>query len=251
MKINSIIVDDEKNSREVLQTLLAKFCPEVNVVGQASNVEEAYQVISKIRPDLVFLDIQMPLSNGFSLLQKFDIIPFSVIFVTSYDHYAIHAIKFSALDYLLKPVETSELVSAVTKAVSKKREVNRYIINLLDNIDENTPDKKIPFHVNGGVRFINTSSITHIEADSNYSNVFCEGEKIPSCKSLKDFMDFLAQNPHFIKINKSVAINLKYLKEYSKGDTFTVTLTTGAVFESSRRKKSEILERLNDYLLKK
>src|SRR5687768_7808677 len=130
MKINSIIVDDEKNSREVLQTLLAKFCPEVNIVGEAASVKDAYQIISKTNPDLVFLDIEMPMGNGFSLLQKFDTIPFSVIFITSYDHYAINAIKFSAIDYLLKPVETSELKCAVSKAISKKKEVNHYIINL-------------------------------------------------------------------------------------------------------------------------
>lgn len=246
MKINSIIVDDEKNSREVLQTLLAKFCPEVNIVGEASSVRDAYEVISKTNPDLVFLDIEMPMGNGFSLLQKFDTIPFSVIFVTSYDHYAIHAIKFSALDYLLKPVETKELRSAVTKAVSKKREVNCYIINLLNNVNENLEDKKIPFHINGSVKFINTSSITHIEADSNYTNVFCEGKKYTCAKTLKDFLDFLAQNKYFIQINKGTVVNLKHLKEYSKGDVFTITLTTGTIFISSRRRKPEILKRLDE-----
>lgn len=246
MTINSIIVDDEKNSREVLQTLLAKFCPEVKIVGEASSVAEAYQVISKTNPDLVFLDIEMPMGNGFSLLQKFNTIPFSVIFITSYDHYAIHAIKFSAIDYLLKPVETSELKCAVSKAMSKKKEVHPYIINLLNNVEENTVDKKIPFHVNGSVKFINTSSITHIEADSNYTTVFCKEGKYTCSKTLKDFLDFLAQNRDFIQINKGTVVNLKHLKEYSKGDAFTITLTTGHVVTSSRRRKPEILKRLDE-----
>jgi two-component system LytT family response regulator len=244
MKINSIIVDDEKNSREVLRSLLEKFCPEVNVIGEASNVADAYKLISTSKPDLVFLDIQMPRNNGFCLLQKFSPIPFSVIFITSYDHYAITAIKFSAIDYLLKPVEIGDLKFAVTKAISKKKEVNHYVVNLLNNINEEISDKKIPLHVHGNVRFINTFSITHIEADGAYSFIYCDGEKFASSKSLKDFEDFLAPNPRFIRINKSIIINILFLKEYTKGDPFIITLHTGDVFESSRRRKLEVLERL-------
>jgi two-component system LytT family response regulator len=244
MKINSVIVDDEKNSREVLRSLLEKFCPEVNVIGEASNVAEAYTLISTSKPDLVFLDIQMPRNNGFCLLQKFNPVPFSVIFITSYDHYAITAIKFSAIDYLLKPVETDDLKSAVTKAISKKKEVDHYIVNLLNNIDETIPNKKIPLHIHGNVRFINTFSITHIEADGSYSFIYCDGEKFVSSKSLKDFEDFLAPNLRFVRINKSIIINIIFLKEYSKGDPFIITLSTGDVFESSRRRKLDVLERL-------
>lgn len=244
MKINALIVDDEKNSREVLQSLLEKFCPEVTIIGNAANVDAAHQLIGELKPDLVFLDVQMPTGNGFSLLQKFDPVPFSVIFVTSFDHYAINAIKFSALDYLLKPVEIHELTAAVAKAVEKKAEVNRYVINLLDNMDERLIDKKIPIHVQGNVKFINCSAITHVEADGTYSNVFCEKEKYASSKSLKDFEDFFVHNPNFIRINKSIVINVKYIKEYSKGDPFMITLHSGEVFESSRRRKPEVLERL-------
>lgn len=244
MKINAIIIDDEKNSREVLRSLLGKFCPDVIIIGETSNVAEAYDLISTSKPDLIFLDIQMPRNNGFCLLKKFNPIPFSVIFVTSYDHYAITAIKFSAIDYLLKPVEVSDLKTAVTKAISKKKEVNHYVVNLLNNIDENTSDKKIPLHVNGSVRFINTSSITHAEADGAYTIIFCNGEKFSSSKALKDFEDFLSPNPNFIRINKSIIINIQFIKGYTKGDPFIITLITGDVFESSRRRKLSVLERL-------
>jgi two-component system LytT family response regulator len=247
MKINTIIVDDEKNSREVLRTLLEKFCPDVIIIGEASNVAEAYDLISISKPDLIFLDIQMPWNNGFSLLKKFNPIPFSVIFVTSYDHYAITAIKFSAIDYLLKPVEITDLKSAVTKAISKKKEVDHYVVHLLNNIDEQAIDKKIPVHVQGSVRFINTCSITHIEADGAYSTIFCNGEKLLSSKSLKEFEEFLKPNLHFIRINKSIIVNIQFLKGYTKGDPFIITLMTGDVFESSRRRKLDVLERLKQF----
>ncbi len=247
MTIHAVIVDDEKNSVEVLKNLLEKFCPELNIVGEAHNVDTAYQLILASKPDLVFLDIQMPLKNGFCLLKKFDPIPFSVIFVTSYDQYAINAIRFSAVDYLLKPVETKELVSAVNRAIAQRQEANRYIVNLMNNMEDPGSDKKIPIHVQGHVRFINTSSITHIEAEGTYSVIHLAGEKFTASKSLKDFEDFLAHNPSFVRVNKGVVINARFLKEYSKGEPFMITLNTGAVFESSRRRKLEVLERLKAY----
>lgn len=245
MKINSIIVDDEKNSREVLQTLLNKFCPEVEIVGLADSVESAYQLINLKKPDLIFLDIQMPTGNGFSLLRKFKHIPFSVIFITSYDQYAITAIKFSAVDYLLKPVEINELKLAVTKAVSKKEDMERYVINLLDNMEEKNSDKKIPLHAIGSVKFIASSTIMYMEADGNYATIYnTEGEKFVSSKSLKEFEDFFISNPNFVRINRSILVNINYIKEYSKGDTFLITLTSGVTFESSRRRKPELLKKI-------
>jgi two-component system LytT family response regulator len=244
MKINAILVDDEKNSRDVLKALLIKFCPEIVITGEASSVKEASLLVAAHKPDLVFLDVQMPMGNGFSLLQQYNPVPFSVIFVTSYDHYALNAIKFSAIDYILKPVEVADLKLAVSKALALKMEVNHYIVHLLNNIDEQTAEKNIPLHVNGKVKFINTSDITHIEADGSYANVFCNKEKLVSSKSLKDFEEFLDQNPHFVRINKSIIINVWYIKEYSKGENFIITLKTGDVFESSRRRKLSVLESL-------
>ena len=249
MKINSIIVDDEKNSREVLQKLLNKFCPDVEIIGEADDVEAAYQIIGSQKPDLVFLDIQMPSGNGFTLLKKFKKIPFSVIFVTSYDQYAINAIKVSAIDYLLKPIEVSDLKLAVSKAISKKADVERYVINLLDNIDENNSDKKIPLHTHGNVRFIASSSILFVEADGAYTTIHnAEGENFSSSKSLKDFEEFFASNPCFVRLNKSILLNIKYIKKYSKGYPFIITMSSGSTFESSRRKKSEVLEKLKNLL---
>lgn len=244
MKINAVIVDDERNAREVLKTIIKKFCPEVTITGEAFSVESAFHLISESKPDLVFLDVQMPMGNGFSLLQKFNPVPFSVIFVTSHDNYAIHAIKFSAIDYLMKPIEINELKCAVAKAISKKENVNQYVINFLHNINEGPIDKKIPIHIQGSVRFINTSAINYIEADGTYSNIYCEGEKFVCSKSLKEFEDFFAENSNFARISRFVIINLKCIKDYSKGDPFLITLNTGNVFESSRRRKIEILERL-------
>ena len=244
MKINAILVDDEKHSRDVLRTLLTKFCPEIFIIGEASGVKEATLLVDTLKPDLVFLDVQMPMNNGFSLLEQYNPVPFSVIFVTSYDHYALNAIKFSAIDYMLKPVEVAELKLAVAKAIALKMEVNHYIVHLLNNMDEKTSEKNFPLHVNGKVKFINTTAITHIEADGSYCTVYCDKEKLVSTKSLKDFEDFLDQNHNFVRINKSIIINLRFLKEYSKGDNFIITMRTGDVFESSRRRKQSVLEQL-------
>lgn len=245
MKIRSVIVDDEKNSREVLRTLLEKFCPDVEISGTAEDVESAYKLILEEKPGLVFLDVQMPSGNGFTLLKKFEHIPFSVIFITSYDQYAISAIKFSAVDYILKPVEVSELKNAVSKAIQINTERATSIVNLLNNIDEDNPDKKIPVHQQGNVRFIDTSLISFIEADGAYTTIHNnENEKFVSSKSLKDFEDFLGTNPSFVRINKSILLNVNFIKEYSKGEPFMITLKSGATFESSRRRKAVVLEKL-------
>src|ERR1700752_143393 len=111
-KIRTVIVDDEESSREVLRQLLGKFCPEIEIIGECSNIDEAYTIISSKKPDLVFLDVHMPTGNGFTLLKKFATIEFDIIFATSYDKYAISAVRFSALDYLVKPIEVSDLQQA-------------------------------------------------------------------------------------------------------------------------------------------
>ena len=248
MKINAVIVDDVKNSREVLAQLLAKFCPEVEMMGEAADVNEGYSLIKSKKPDLVFLDVQMPPESGFDLLKKFDSIPFSVIFITSYDQYAITAIKFSAIDYLLKPVDVSELKSALSKVITKKEDAERQIINLLENISDETPDKKIGVHVNGKVRFIKSSSVTYIESVGAFVEIHnAEGEKFASFKTLNDFEEFLAPNLAFIRINRSILLNVEYIKEYSKGDHFIITLNSGKVLESSRRRKPDVLERLKGF----
>lgn len=247
-KIKAIIVDDEKNSRDVLKNLLNTWDDEINIVAGASSVEEAYHLITTHQPELIFLDIQMPKANGFSLLKKFETIPFEIIFVTSYDNYAINAIKFSALDYLLKPVEIDDLNRAVKKAIltiKKKNNSQSQVVNLINSINGEQKDRKIAVHSGEKVKLINCSQIAYIEGDRRYCQLYTiEGEHFTLAKYLKDFEEYFGDNSDFVRISKSHIINTVHIKEYSKGEPFIIVLTDGNTFETSRRKKAEILEKL-------
>jgi two-component system, LytTR family, response regulator len=247
-KLKCIIVDDEAPGRLVLRELLAHYCTNVDVVAEAGNITEAYDLITTHKPDFVLLDIQMPGGSGFDLLKKFDEIHFDVIFVTSYDKYAVSAIKFSALDYLLKPVEIQELVAAVGKVEANKNELpqkNQLYLNLLNNLDENTIEKKLPVHHKDKVRLISLGDVVSFEADSNYTQIFTtQDEKYSSAKLLKDFEEVLSSHSQFIRVNKSAIININYVREYSKGTPCIIYMNNSKEYEISRRKKAEIWERI-------
>jgi two-component system, LytTR family, response regulator len=243
-----VLVDDEKKSRVVLSKLLKTFCPDVTVLGEAESVQEAYDLIIKAQPQLVFLDIQMPTGTGFSLLRRFKPVNFEVIFVTSFDKYAINAIKFNALDYLMKPVEVDDLVQAVKRAqerIRKKIEQTPQIINLINSIEDCTVERRIAVHQNEKVLLIPVSDICFIESDDRYSNIhLIEGQKYLVSKTLKDFEEYLADNPLLVRIGKSAIININCVKDYSKGEPCVIQLNNGRSFEISRRKKQSFLERL-------
>lgn len=246
MKITSIIVDDEQSSRLVLSHLLEKFCPEIDIVGEAANIEQAYHCIVERKPDLVFLDIHMPTGNGFELLKKFEKIPFDVIFVTSHDQFVINAIRFSALDYLLKPVEVSDLQMAVKRVVSKfseKLTSAPNLVNLLYNLDEE--EKKIALHDQRKVRFVNVSDIMYFEGDINYTIVVSRtGGKFTVAKTLKAFEELLADIPFFIRVNKSYLVNANAISDYTSKEPCIISLQNGKEIEISRRRKQEILSYL-------
>lgn len=248
-KLNVILVDDEERSLKLLRTLLEKFCPEVNVVAMGDGIDSAEKLIREHQPDLVFLDIQMPEGTAFDLLRRFGTkLPFQIVFVTSYSHYALTAIKFSALDYLLKPVEVADLQRAVQRAVENLEATGtagKQIINLLQNLDSNAIEKSITVHENEQVVFVRMSTVTHIEASDRYSFLYTEnGEKHLLTKTLRDFEEFLADNEAFIRISKTVILNLNFVKEYSKGEPCFVSLKSGQAFEIPRRKKHEVLAKL-------
>jgi len=248
MKIRAVIIDDEERGRRVLGKLLLKFCPEVEVVGDAGSVKEGYTLCVQKQPELVFLDIQMPTGNGFKLLEKFTEVPFDVIFVTGFDKYAINAIKFSALDYLLKPVDVAELKNAVARALKSntdKMNKQSQIVNLLNNIDPEAKEKKISVHSNDKVIFVNTSDICYIEADDRYCNLTTvKAEKYTIAKTLREFEEFFSENPAFIRISKSVMLNVNCIKAYAKEEPYYIEMKDGKMYEIARRKKQEVLERL-------
>lgn len=246
-KLTAILVDDENSSREVLKDLLESFFTEVELLGEADNVDAAYELVKAKQPQLVFLDIQMPKQSGFNLLKKFEEIPFEVIFVTSFDKYAINAIKFSALDYLLKPVEVKDLREAISKAkrrIEQKNKSSVQVINLLGSIDE-AKERKVVVHEGDSVRLLKESEIVSIDADGRYCNIITTAnEKFITAKYVKDFEEYLGENSELVRIHKGCMINSRHIKEYSKGDPCVIEMTNGKTYEVARRKKVEILERV-------
>jgi two-component system LytT family response regulator len=246
--ISCIIIDDEASGRIVLKELLSKFHKDIHIAGEAGTIEDAYREITSKKPDLIFLDIQMPGGNGFELLKKFPVIDFEVIFVTSYEKYAINAIRFNALDYLLKPIDVPDLKNSIEKMKKlKKEQTDRQplMLNLLNNIDASDAEKKIAVHHLDKVKFIKLSDVICFEAESNYTHIHTTGnERFTPARLLKDFEEYLAEHDNFIRINKSVIVNLDHLTEYSKGEPCFIYMKNGKEYEISRRKKTEMAERM-------
>jgi two-component system, LytTR family, response regulator len=251
-RITTVIVDDETQSRVVLRSLLENFSGEIEIVGEAENVEEAFQLIQKLKPQLVFLDIQMPRGNGFTLLNRYENLPFQVIFVTSFDKYAINAIKFSALDYLLKPVEVKDLMEAVQKAslsIAKNQSNDPQIINLLHSLEPEQDNIKVAVHTGGNVLLLNTNSLVSIESDGSYCHLTTtENECYTTAKNLKEFEDYLGERSGFIRIHKGCLINVIHIKGYNKGEPCIIEMVNRKSYEVSRRKKQEVLEKLKGRL---
>jgi two-component system LytT family response regulator len=248
MELKALIVDDEADSRSVLSKLIDTFCPGISICGEAGSAQQAYEMVVATKPNAVFLDIHMPGGDGFSFLKKFNEIPFDVIFVTSYDKYAIEAIRFSALDYLLKPVEVERLQAAaemLKKSLVKKQGYHRQIVNLITHLENKGIEKKIAVHQNDLVSFIPLGEIIYMEGERNYTNIHTmDGAKYVSSKNLGEFEEILEGYPQFFRISKSCIANLNHVSSYSKGETCMLFLAGKNGFEISRRKKQELIERL-------
>ena len=250
-QVRTIIVDDETRSRLVLRTLVKRHFPEIDLVGEAANADEAFELINSLKPQLVFLDIQMPRADGFSLLKRFETVPFEVIFVTSFDQYAVTAIKFSALDYLLKPVEVNDLVPAVRKAVKRiaaQRGNQPQVINLLHSIDDLPETHHIAIHMSDAVRILQETSIISVTADGNYCTIRTDGnEKFTTARNLRDFEEYFGEASSFVRISKSLLINAKKIRKYTKGEPCMIEMINNEIFEVSRRRKSDVLNKLRNY----
>ncbi|MBI3509852.1 MAG: response regulator transcription factor [Bacteroidetes bacterium] len=246
--IRSILVDDEPKSREVLQTLLTRFCPQVEIVGTAGNVEEAKKVIAEKDPELIFLDVEMPGGNGFRLLDEVERKNSEIIFVTSYGHYAIPALRYSAIDYLLKPVEVEELKSAVDRAEKKIQSGNhnREVYQTLNsNLRQPPTLQKLAIHGVNEIKFTPLNDIVRMEGDNNYTFIFtASGEKFHSAKTLKDYEEMLAPLQKFIRIHKTHLVNADHIYSFIKSEGGCVVMSDGSRVEVSRRKKQELMERL-------
>ncbi|MBS1765234.1 MAG: response regulator transcription factor [Bacteroidetes bacterium] len=244
--LQTLIVDDEKRGRELLKMILTTNCPEVKIIGEAANIKEAQQLIVQHEPDLVLLDIEMPGGSGFDLLTKFDEINFEIIFITAFDKYAIKAIKFSAMDYILKPVDEEELVKAIKRAEENyNRKSNKERAgNLVSNAQKPVPHQKIGLTSGEGLEFIEIKNILRCEADGKYTSVFLtDGKKLLVSKNLKEFEDLLTEN-NFFRIHHSHLVNLDYIKKYQSGRGGYVVMSDGSTITVSQRKKDDFLSSL-------
>ncbi|MBK9632071.1 MAG: response regulator transcription factor [Saprospiraceae bacterium] len=241
-----LIIDDEQHCVKTLTWALQEYCSNVDIIGTAKNGEEGFEKINQLRPDLIFLDIEMPIMSGIDMLEKFEKIDFKVVFTTAYDQYAIKAIKLNACDYLLKPIDKDELKSAVEKIqMSDSTFINgERIQNIKHNLHVLPTLQKIAIPSSEGILFFDLNTIVHLEASSNYTVIYFDNEtKLVSSRTLKEYEELLPAEI-FFRCHHSHLINLKFIKKYIKGEGGFVDLGHGQMVEVSRRKKLEFLELL-------
>ncbi|MEZ5199374.1 MAG: LytTR family DNA-binding domain-containing protein [Bacteroidales bacterium] len=242
--IKAIIIDDEQESRNTISNILKNYCKNVTVIAQAENVKQGLEVISAQRPDVIFLDIQMPDGSGFDLLEKINRMDFEIIFVTAFDQFALKAIKFSALDYILKPVDPQQLLDAVEKINKQPSDIDIISQKIHTLVRNKNGFERITLPTFEGFKFINIKDIIRCEADNNYTHFFLNsGEKILVTKTLKEFDDTLS-GMDFIRIHQSHLVNTKFVDRYVKGDGGYIVMADGSEVEVSRRRKEEFLNRM-------
>jgi two-component system, LytTR family, response regulator len=244
--ITASIVDDEPYSCEALATLLERYCPEVKVLDICHSGASALQSIRKQKPQILFLDIEMPHMNGFQLLEKLPEIDFDLIFTTSYDQYAIKAIRFSALDYLLKPIDQEELKKAVQKAVSGvKHPLPQQIEVLLQKLNHPTiAVNKIAIPTMEGLQMVLVENIINCESDRNYTILFLKNkQQIIASRSLKEIEEMLCDYS-FVRVHHSHLVNLNEVEKYIKGEGGYLLMSDGKTVDVSRSRKDILLKKL-------
>jgi two-component system, LytTR family, response regulator len=248
--ITALIVDDEQRSRTVVSELIKKYCPLIKLLGECSSTAVAKEKIKELSPKLVFLDISMPGQNAFEMLQELGEVYFEIIFITAHSSYSIQAFRYSAVDYLLKPVQEDLFIKAVQKAQQKlgDKVVNSRLATLLHNFsnESNPYGKRICIPGIKGFQVIQVNEIMYLEAESCYTNFYlADKRKITSAKTLADYEEIIDE-PGFLRVHKSFVVNLNYIKEYVKGDGGYILLNDGKEIEVSRRKKDFFLSKMKE-----
>lgn len=240
--IRTLIIDDELNNRNKIRELLQNNFPNIEVVGEAEGVQRGKSMISALSPDLVLLDIRLEDGDAFDLLKQIGNINFKIIFITAYEEYALKAIKFSALDYLLKPVLFEELQSAINKAEKQiSHELNIQLAELSNNLNPSR-NKRIVLKTMEKLHLVPTTEIIRCEADKNYTLFFLSDKRrIIVSGSIKDYEDILSEQG-FFRVHKSHIINLSFVDSYVKSDGGSVLLTDGTFIPVAMRKKQQLIE---------
>lgn len=223
MKIRSILVDDEKIARDVLKNYLNKYCPQVEILGEAENIKEAVPMIAELQPQLVFLDVEMPFGNAFDVLEATREYTYETIFITAFSEYSLHALNKSASYYILKPIDIQELILAVNKvseSLENKEELNRNKI-LLENLKLKPEKQQLILPTLQGFDVVKTEDIVRLQADGNFTQVYLNNNtKKMVCRFLKHFDDLL-EHP-FVRVHRSHIINTNFVKSYHKSGTATL-----------------------------
>jgi len=239
MKLRTILIEDEANSREILRNYLAKYCPHVHLLGEAASIEEGLKLIKQHGPELVFLDVEMPFGNAFDLLEQVPDRDFETVFVTAYNQYAMDALNQHAAYYLMKPINIDELV----KAVEYVREIKQKENALEDTVLQpklKSVEGKITLPELDGFQVLNVADIRYCQADDNYTRIYLEKKKILVSKTLKYFEEALSDFA-FARIHKSYLVNVNEVVKYRKGKGGSVVLSTGKELPVSASRKKEFL----------
>jgi two-component system LytT family response regulator len=244
--IKAIIVDDEQSSIDLLQWLIGQYCPDISSIKTARSVQEAIPLVQSFGPDILFLDIQMPHQSGFDLLITVDNWNFEVIFTTAYNEFAIQAIRFSALDYLLKPIDETELKKAVERFKAKRiyAPAGQLLFrNFMQNISLQNKNKfRLALADASEVKYVQLDEIIRLQAESNYTHIFLAGNKVfVSAKTLKDY-DELLKGHHFLRVHKSHLVNPAHIDSYDRSGM--LQMSDGAKVEVARRKREFLQQAL-------
>lgn len=243
-KLKTVIVDDEQDAVDFIASIIGEYCESLEVVGIANNIQQAALIINEKKPDLVFLDVEMPNGNGFDLLSQFPEKDFDVVFITAFNHYAIKAIKFSAVDYILKPININEFIEAVSRVTAKRgrksSEGHDNLKVLLENLRSPLPSR-LAIATSDGMEYLNPKDIIRIEADRSYSWFFLSGNrKILVSKHLKEFQELLSDR-NFFRSHNSHLINLKFVKKFIRREGGYIEMTDNSIIPISRNKKDMFL----------
>lgn len=244
-RLTAIIIDDEPMALNAMERMLEKHCPEVEVVARTKSPEEAVHLIDQLKPDVLFLDIAMPRMDGFSLLEAISYKHAQVIFTTAYDEYALQAFKTSAADYLLKPIDASELKQAVDKVREQAQSdsTQNYITDLFDRLQKtNKQISTIGLPTMEGLDFVKIEEILYCKSDGNYTQIYLkDGQGLLITRKIK-FLEEKLEHDQFVRVHNSYLVNLNYVKKYIKGRGGMLIMSNGDSVPVSVRKKSDFLD---------